>query len=148
MSNLKLFLVAAAGMLMVGLLPADTHAEHCAGANYVDGLEPSETETWVVGTERQISWLVGASCGLMTYQVEISRDGQPYEPVGTTEALFYEGRYNFPWEVTGPAGVQVRFRVHRVLTDRETPYAATAPIEIKLSVPTRTVSWSALRSRF
>jgi hypothetical protein len=139
---------AICAVLVYLAFPSDAAAEHCAGANYVDGLEPSAPELWKIGKSRSLSWQLGSSCGFLTYRVEISRNGGPYELVGVTEALLLDGRFEYPWRVTGPGSSDVLFRVARVVPDRVLPYAYTAPIQVRVAVATRTSSWAALRARF
>ena len=121
-------MLATIGITLValgfGLNPNVAAAEHCAGALYVDDLQPSVPQSWALGSTHVISWLIGDGCGPLTYRVE------------------------FPWVVEGFVGDQVVFRVRRVLDDREPPHAYTSPIEIESAVPTRQSSWSALRARY
>jgi hypothetical protein len=135
-------------VLLAVCFPGATSAEHCASVNYVDALEPSVTETWKIGTTHDISWIKAEGCGLVTYQVELSRDNQPFEIIEVTDPVYFVGRFAVPWRVTGAANSQVQFRVRRVLPDRVTEYAYTAPIHIGITVGTLTSSWGMLRSRF
>ena len=130
------------------LIPYAARAEHCAGALYVDDLEPSVAQSWPLDSIQVISWLIGDGCGPLTYRIELSRNGGEYELLGETGPHQFYGRVEYPWLVHGLVGDVLVFRVRRVLVDRDPPYAYSEPIQIQGTVSTQKSSWSALRARY
>ena len=141
-------IIAAVSIVSVLGSAGDAKGEHCAGAIEVVGLLPDVPEVWSLGETRNISWDVGDGCGPLVYQVEMSRDGGDYVVLGVTEALQFDGTYDYPWIVEGPAGTEVRFRVVRVIPDRVLPYFDTAVIQIVDTVSNRRVSFGSLKAGY